>query len=569
MSQKDLIIEILSQQVKEHGKVPRGFIRQYCREHLMSYDYARKVWSQHNRGVTKGHISPRKVTIKGHNRGSQFSGKGHISSKKLENRVTFPVEGSQNEVKQTHKLSPPPQTQLDSEQKPDTENETQPSTPTSSEPEEAEWGSDGWFDELAVVAAREGDLPRAHDFHLWVLLEGVYGGVEGWREVDANGNVYRMRRFQGSGWSFTVQVFKGGGVKVTLGFPKPGADPELFKNAGRHVCEILSGVSGRHVLLSDLELRLMAWNFDVRGHIFRQDGIRSRVLYSSVLGAMYRLYGYEDEDGEPMVRAEVEGNPHTAAALLELWRGGMRAVERRQIDEFVFTQLKQINERLDALSPEAAESSSGGGEGNHDFSFSPKVKPEPSLDAAKPKVAESPSLGREAGRSIVGSAMMHPGVTTSSGVGAVETSRRRVLPGGSRIEENGLGKSRQQGVAGGEGSTPSIRLPVKSCSGCQGFLADRGYCRYMGKETRPEWGGDCLNFLGLRGSGSPSSGGKQVGTVVGKPVGRAVGKQVGVPGWSCLFGLGEAVPGCLARSCKYIPGTHSLCPLLKRVRGFR
>ena len=102
-------------------------------------------------------------------------------------------------------------------------------------------------------------------------------------------------------------------------------------------------------------------------------------------------------------------------------------------------------------------------------------------------------------------------------------------------------------------ATPSSRLPNKLCGNCRGFASDRSYCKYKGQENRADWGEDCFSFLALqRSTVSPSI--KKGG----------YGRGDAWPG--CPEGHVLAVPGCESKLCKWIPGTHNLCPLLKRAQ---
>ena len=52
-NKKDLIIKVLENKQREEGRIPRGFLRQFAKEHGLSYENVRQIWSRHRRTVTK------------------------------------------------------------------------------------------------------------------------------------------------------------------------------------------------------------------------------------------------------------------------------------------------------------------------------------------------------------------------------------------------------------------------------------------------------------------------------------------------------------------------------------
>jgi hypothetical protein len=80
------------------------------------------------------------------------------------------------------------------------------------------------------------------------------------------------------------------------------------------------------------------------GHVARVDGLRCVTFYSSLLGALARLY---EKDG--FLRLEAHGNPDAAHQIYQLIRGGIAWAERNQLLELLATQIRTLNERLEHI----------------------------------------------------------------------------------------------------------------------------------------------------------------------------------------------------------------------------
>jgi len=88
---------------------------------------------------------------------------------------------------------------------------------------------------------------------------------------------------------------------------------------------------------------------------------------------------------------------------------------------------------------------------------------------------------------------------------------------------------------------------IMRCKNCQGFISERQWCKYLGREVLPEQR-SCRSFLRI----------KQLSQE--KNVNHT--KKAG--DWLCPEGRTKADPSCLSKFCKWIPGTHTLCPLLEK-----
>jgi hypothetical protein len=88
---------------------------------------------------------------------------------------------------------------------------------------------------------------------------------------------------------------------------------------------------------------------------------------------------------------------------------------------------------------------------------------------------------------------------------------------------------------------------IMRCKNCQGFILERRWCKYLGHEVLPEQR-SCRSFLRIR----KLTQNKQ--TIQTKKNSN----------WDCPERRPRADPSCLSKFCKWIPGTHALCPLLEK-----
>ncbi len=97
------------------------------------------------------------------------------------------------------------------------------------------------------------------------------------------------------------------------------------------------------------------------------------------------------------------------------------------------------------------------------------------------------------------------------------------------------------------GSQVYSEAEIMRCENCQGFIQERRWCKYLGREASAEQR-SCRSFLRIRRS-NQSEETKQA-------------KRT--DGWGCPERRSRADPSCLSKFCKWIPGTHALCPLLEK-----
>lgn len=87
---------------------------------------------------------------------------------------------------------------------------------------------------------------------------------------------------------------------------------------------------------------------------------------------------------------------------------------------------------------------------------------------------------------------------------------------------------------------------IMRCENCQGFTREKRWCKYLGREAFPEQR-SCRSFLRIRQTFED----------------RQVGQTNKAAEWGCPEGRVRADPSCLSKFCKWMSGTHALCPLLE------
>lgn len=88
---------------------------------------------------------------------------------------------------------------------------------------------------------------------------------------------------------------------------------------------------------------------------------------------------------------------------------------------------------------------------------------------------------------------------------------------------------------------------IMRCKNCQGFILERRWCKYLGREASAEQR-SCRSFLRIRQLNQN----------------REMKQTKKTVGWICPEGRSRAEPSCLSKFCKWIPGTHTICPLLEK-----
>ena len=100
---------------------------------------------------------------------------------------------------------------------------------------------------------------------------------------------------------------------------------------------------------------------------------------------------------------------------------------------------------------------------------------------------------------------------------------------------------------GARGDQVYNEAEIMKCKNCQGFLLERNWCKYLGREVLPEQR-SCRSFLRIKRLSQNTQ----------------VDRRDKPAKWVCPEGRTGADPSCLSKFCKWLPGTHTLCPLLER-----